>query len=340
MSILIIGGTGTLGRQVTRELIDAGFEVSCLINNISRAKFLGEWGARLYFGDLRKPETFPRALKGCTTVIDISTRLPEEDYGTLMEVDLIGKIALIKAAQVANVKGYVFFSIKDNNLFQGVPLMRLKTKVERTLQESRIPYMIIRLSGFYQGLINQYAIPILEKQTIFTTDDSKNNAYINSQDVAKILTKSLAYTFNSQNLKLGQIITINGPKAWNSGKIIKLCEELAGQKAELKYTSIGILSFIRKLMLFSEWTWDIHDRLAFTEVLSNDFESELTAYKIKPISKVESKKPNDGFNIKLYEQDMTPLETYFEEYFENMLKKLKDLNYDQNKAIKRKDLRF
>ncbi len=34
------------------------------------------------------------------------------------------------------------------------------------------------------------------------------------------------------------------------------------------------------------------------------------------------------------------LEIYLEDYFENMLKKLRDLNYDQNQIMKRKDLTF
>jgi hypothetical protein len=37
---------------------------------------------------------------------------------------------------------------------------------------------------------------------------------------------------------------------------------------------------------------------------------------------------------------MTFLENYMEEYFETMLKKLKNINYDQNKIIKRKNLNF
>jgi len=37
---------------------------------------------------------------------------------------------------------------------------------------------------------------------------------------------------------------------------------------------------------------------------------------------------------------MISLENYLQDYFENMLKKLRDLNYDQNQSLKRKDLTF
>lgn len=247
MTILIIGGTGTLGRQVVRELLNANYSVRCLVRNIRKANFLSEWGAELAYGDLKLPETIPNVLKGITTVLDLSTLRNEDELANLLEIDLIGKIALIKAAKVANVEGFIFFSIKENEKYQSIPLMQLKAKIEHTLQRSKIPYSIVQLSGFYQGLINQYAIPILEQETIFTTEDSKENGYINTQDIAKICVKILLTPNNFQQQKVGNIIEIDGPKLWTSNQILRVCEEIGGQKAKINFTPLSILSLIRKL---------------------------------------------------------------------------------------------
>jgi len=45
-------------------------------------------------------------------------------------------------------------------------------------------------------------------------------------------------------------------------------------------------------------------------------------------------------NFKIYKDDLLSLDEYFEEYFEGMLKKLKDLDYDQAQVSKRKNLIF
>jgi uncharacterized protein YbjT (DUF2867 family) len=329
MTILIIGGTGTLGRQIVRQMLFSGYSVRCFVRNIKKAKFLNEWGVELVYGDLKLPETIPMTLKGIRTIIDVSTLRTNNDLDKLLEIDLIGKIALIKAAKVANVEGFIFFSITENQKFESIPLMKLKGKLEKILQNSKMAYTIIQLSGFYQGLINEYAIPILEEKTIYTNENSKKNAYINTEDIGKIVTKLMITKNNFQKEKMGNILKIKGPKLWNSNKIILLCEEISGQNAlieTIKLSNVWKLNFFKNIFQFSKWSWNYSDSLKFIDILSKDFEIK--------------ENNNKTYNVKIYKEDMTFLESYMEEYFETMLKKLKNINYDQNKSIKRKNLTF
>ena len=112
MSVLIVGGTGTLGRQIVKQALDEGYQVKCLVRDFRRGAFLRDWGAELIYGDLTIPETIPLTLKDAHVVIDASTIRSTSTY-TSEVVDWSGKVALIEAAKFAGVKKMMQFSILD-----------------------------------------------------------------------------------------------------------------------------------------------------------------------------------------------------------------------------------
>ena len=309
MSLLIIGGTGTLGRQIVLQSLIKGYQVRCLVRNFRKASFLKEWGVELVYGDLSRPETIPPCLKGITAIIDASTSRPNE-LDSLRKVDWDGKLYLIEAAKAANIKRFIFFSAQNVEQFENIPLMKLKYGIERKLKKSGLNYTIFRLTGFYQGLIEQYAIPILEKLPIWITNENTNIAYMDTQDIAKFCLRSLQIPQT-----INQTFFLSGLKGWVSSEIIDLCEQLAGQKAKVQRIPFVILKSVSTFFGFFEWGQNISERLSFVEILNTEKNFSKSTFDLYKLFKFDS-------------SEIIQLDDYFLEYFVRLLKRLRDINFE------------
>lgn len=308
MSLLIIGGTGTLGRQVVLQSLTKGYQVRCLVRNFRKASFLKEWGAELVYGDLSKPETIPPCLKGITAIIDASTSRADE-LESLKKVDWEGKLYLIEAAKAAHIKRFIFFSAQNVEQFSNIPLMKVKNGIEIKLKESGISYTIFRLTGFYQGLIEEYAIPILESLPIWVTNENTYISYMDTQDIAKFCLRALQIP-RTEN----QTFFLSGSRGWVSSEIINLCEQLAGQQAKVQRIPLFLLEFVSGFFGFFEWGQNISDRLAFVKVLSTKSNFSKSTFDLYKTFKIDV-------------SEIIQLDDYFLEYFIRLLKRLRDINF-------------
>jgi len=304
-TMLVIGGTGTLGRQIVRKALDEGYDVRCLVRpRPAPADFLREWGATVVQGDLTDLTSLPAIMVGVHTVIDCATARPEESTN---KVDWEGKVALIQCAQAMGIQRYLFFSIYNCDKYPEVPLMNIKSCTEKFLAESGLAQTTFRLCGFHQATIGNYAVPILEDKTVWGTTDETRTAYLDSQDVARMALAALR-----SDKAVGRTLTLSGPKAWSTREVIEICEQLGNTDAKVTTVPTAVLKGTRAILKSMSWSKDAADRLAFAEVLaSNEAWSA-------PMDETYSLLDIDPNSV-------VSLDDYLAEYFQRIMKKLKEV---------------
>ena len=62
------------------------------------------------------------------------------------------------AVQAMGIQKYIFCSIHNCEAFPSVPLMQIKACTEDFLKASSLDYTILRLCGFHQAIIGNYAV--------------------------------------------------------------------------------------------------------------------------------------------------------------------------------------
>ena len=317
MQVLVVGGTGTLGRQIARQALDAGHSVRCMVRSPRKAAFLQEWGCELTRGDLLEPDSLDYALEGQDAVIDAATARTSDSLSAY-EIDWTGKQNLFAACRRTGVRRVVFLSVLDAARHRQVPLMDIKACSEEWLAASDLDYTILQVAAFMQGLISQFAIPVLENQTVWVSGTPTPIAYMNTQDVARFAVAALG-----RPETVRRSFPVVGPRAWNTGEITQLCERYTGKSARVVRVSPLWLRLMQGVTGFFEGSLNVAERLAFAEVVSAgtafdaSMEESYAAFGLDPA-------------------DTTRLEDYLREYYDTILKRLREMESDLDKEAKKK----
>ncbi|GGX83252.1 SDR family oxidoreductase [Streptomyces hiroshimensis] len=134
-TILVTGGTGTLGSHVVPLLRQAGHTVRVLTRN---ARPAGD-GVEYVTGDLLKDEGTDAAVAGVGTVLHLAGGPKGDDEATRN---------LVRAAQRAGVRHLVYISVIGADR---IPLgyFRAKLDAERAVAESGLPWTTLRAAQFH-----------------------------------------------------------------------------------------------------------------------------------------------------------------------------------------------
>ena len=317
MQVLIVGGTGTLGRQIAKNAIDSGFKVRCMVRNPRSASFLQDWGCEITQGNLLNREDIERSLEGIDAVIDSATSRPD-DPRSVYATDWDGKLNLYQACDALSVKRVVFLSLLAAEKYRNVPLMDIKFCTERLLAESELDFTIIQGAAFMQGVIGQFAIPILDSQPVWISGRPGEIAYMNTQDMARFAVAAL-----SSPKTIKRSFPVVGPKAWKAEELVSLCEDFCDRKARIWRVSPFIISAAQSIISFFESTLNVAERLSFAEVsgsgirLDAPMEETYAAFGLDP-------------------SKTTTMESYIKEYYDVILQRLKEMGADLDIEDKKK----
>jgi dihydroflavonol-4-reductase len=112
MKTLVTGGTGFVGANVVRMLLQRGTEVRALVRPRSDTQNLDQLDVELVAGDLRDRGSLEAALEGCDTVYHVAAMYalwaanPKEIYDS----NVTGTVNLLEAAGQAGVEKIVYTS--------------------------------------------------------------------------------------------------------------------------------------------------------------------------------------------------------------------------------------
>ncbi|WP_245721297.1 SDR family oxidoreductase [Nocardia pseudovaccinii] len=134
-TILLTGGTGTLGRHVTPLLVEAGFKIRMLSRNAHESTD----GIEFVTGDLLAGTGVEAAVDGAAIILHLAGGPKGDDIATRHLVD---------AAAKAGVQHIVYIGVVGAGKLP-IGYFRAKFAAEQAIIESGVPYTILRAAQFH-----------------------------------------------------------------------------------------------------------------------------------------------------------------------------------------------
>ena len=133
--ILLTGATGVIGGELLPLLLGSGHDVRVLVREPRR---LGpdRVNVQIALGDLADPFSMRHAMRGVDTVIHLAATIRDQPRGTIEELNGLATVRLLRSAERAGVKRFLFFSAMGATQFQRTRFFRAKALAEQAVREA------------------------------------------------------------------------------------------------------------------------------------------------------------------------------------------------------------
>jgi uncharacterized protein YbjT (DUF2867 family) len=196
--ILVVGATGTNGREVVRRLVAAGQRVRAMVRNSSKAGDLRGEGVELVDGDLDAPGSLDTPLAGVERAFFVSA--VDQRY-----VGWFGNF--LAAALRAGSPHVVKFSGLGASVNSPVEILRQHGETDQALINSGLPHTIPRPNSFYQNMLWS-AATIREHGAFYLPMKSARQSLVDVRDIAAVSVQALTGTGHE-----GKTYDITGPES-------------------------------------------------------------------------------------------------------------------------------
>ncbi len=239
LNVLLLGGTGTIGRSTARALLAEGHQVTALIRPRADAALLP--GCTVKKGEF--PDALTAAMSGIDCVVSClasRTGAPQDAWA----VDHAANSAALKAAVAAGVRHFTLLSA----ICVQKPLLefqRAKLAFEAELQAAPLDWTIVRPTAFFKSLSGQ--VPrVAQGRPFLVFADGKLTACkpISDADLGRFL----ALTLTDPAMR-NRILPIGGPgPAITPLDQAAMLERLTGQPVRIKRVPVSLMHGIVGLL--------------------------------------------------------------------------------------------
>jgi uncharacterized protein YbjT (DUF2867 family) len=218
MTMLLIGGTGQIGSAVVSKLAtERDIDLRVLTPNPDKAQVPAN--VTVVKGDLLDMASMRSALAGVGTLFLLNPVVADEHTRALLTLRL---------AKDAGVKGVVYFSMVNSDVFADTPHASAKFAAEQMIERFDIPATILRPNCFFQ---NDAMVkgPLLEQGRYGMPIGAVGVAMVDTRDIAEVAALEMLGRERAPEPLPRSRVEISGPEILTGSSIAAIWSDVLGK---------------------------------------------------------------------------------------------------------------
>jgi uncharacterized protein YbjT (DUF2867 family) len=236
MTILVTGGTGTVGSHLLDRLAREDVDVRALTRDPGKAR-LPE-GVTPVRGDMLDVDATRAALSSVSTLFLLNAVTAEELTQTLLTLNL---------AREAGIERLVYFSVFQGEAFATVPHFTAKHTAELMIEQLDMPATILRPNCFMQNDA-WFKDAVLERGVYPFPIGSRGVSMVDARDVAEVAALMVLERERTVEPLPHCIVNVVGPEPLTGEGVARVWSELTGR--QVRYGGDDTAPFEKKMRGF------------------------------------------------------------------------------------------
>jgi uncharacterized protein YbjT (DUF2867 family) len=227
-TVLVAGATGILGREVARVLHEKGHRVKTFTRNPARARALSRVADEIATGDATKPESLKGVLDGVEAVISClgaPVLFTVGDRRSFREVDTVANLNLLRAAQEAGVRRFVYVSVHMQPDYAQTAYIRAHEEVISELSKSGISFGVVCPTDIFP-IFDPFLVMARRGVAWIPGNGGALTNPVHPLDVAEACVEVLT-------LGHGVCVSVGGPDIISREEIVRMAFEALGKESRI-----------------------------------------------------------------------------------------------------------
>jgi uncharacterized protein YbjT (DUF2867 family) len=261
--VILFGATGKLGKQIAKELISKGYELTVVVRNSPKAKEIFAVNTKQVIADVCNKATLKDVCQNQEIVVSAlgkSVSPYDKSRPGFEDVDFAGNMNILHEAIQSGVHKFVYVSAFHAEKYLHLTYFNVHHRFSEELKKSGIDYSIIKPPAIFSAFIDMMDMARKGQLLTIGKGDKKTNPIFEG-DLAKICVRSIA--------EKNKTVEAGGRYIYTRKELNLIIQQETDKSKQVRQIPLGL--FKAGLPLLKVFNKNLYDKFAFfTAVIQHD----------------------------------------------------------------------